>query len=285
MEEMRVEIAKNRTGAVNAIKKLSMVRSEDSLSILMQYLNDHRNDANRIEDLGDVTVDPLWDLVRGMIRMLEDPPYLRGYTSPEQLDGWQRWWKETKPPHITPISDGLTDSVSVCYAKLAEWGYVDAVYQLYLHMGTQSIPVIRRLARLGDKAFPVLGHQTVRGAAQTLLARQGNQEELARIMKELDGPEYPDAIVKLQYIGGNVAFNALLGSLTLQTFMSHSDRDRRYIDAEGKKLRVAVMAALSNMVTNPPLPPEAAPTPENTQKWATWWEANKAKNVLKNRSR
>jgi hypothetical protein len=282
MEELRAETAKSKASAISAIKKLSMVRSEDSLSILMQYLNDHRNDATRIENLGDVTVDPLWDLVRGMIGMLENPPYSRGYTSPEQLDGWQRWWKETKPPHITPISDGLTDSITVCYAKLAEWGYVDAVYQLHLRMGTQSIPLLRRLARLGDKAFPVLGHQTVRGAAQTLLAREGDQEEFARIVKELDGPEYPDAIVKLQYIGGTGAFYALLGSLTLQAFMSHSDRDRRYIDAEGKKLRVAVMAALSNMVTNPPLPPEAPPTPENIQKWTTWWEANRVKNVLKN---
>lgn len=282
MEELRSEIGKNGSSAINAIKKLTMIRSEASLSVLMQYLIDHRNLSERIENLGDVSVDPLWDVVRAMIEMLEEPPYSRGYTSREQLDGWERWWKETRPPHITPISEGLTDSVSICYARLAEWGFVDGVYQLYLHLGAQSVPLLKRLARLGDKAFPVAGYKTARGAAQTLLARQGDQEEFTKIVKELDGSEYPDAVAKLQYISGPAAFEALLRSLSLQTFMLHSDREKKYIDAEGQKLRIALMQALSKMVANPPLPPDAAPTPENIQKWTTWWEANKEKNVLKN---
>jgi HEAT repeat protein len=279
--QLRTEIEKNPD---KAIAKLTIIRTEASLSILMQYLIEHKNDPKRIEDMGDVANDPLWPAIQGMINMLEDPPYSRASTLPSQLDGWQRWWEQTKPPHITPISQGLADPTSVCLARLSEWGYADAVYELYLHMGKNSIPVLKRLAHLGDKAFPTSSVKTVRGAAQTLLAREGDQEQFEKIVKELDTTNYLDAVGKLQYIGGPASFEALMHSLTLQTFLPNVARDtnRSYLDTESKRLREAVMTALSNLVAKPPLPPQAPPTSENIEKWNAWWAANKGKNVFKN---
>jgi hypothetical protein len=34
-------------------------------------------------------------------------------------------------------------------------------------------------------------------------------------------------------------------------------------------------STLAKMVENPPLPADAAPTPENIQKWKDWWARNK----------
>lgn len=47
-----------------------------------------------------------------------------------------------------------------------------------------DVPLLQRLARLGDNAYP--SFMTVRGAAEALLAREGDNEEFERIVTELD---------------------------------------------------------------------------------------------------
>src|ERR1044071_1678273 len=274
LEELNSELTKSPT---RAIEKLVMVRSEASLSILMQYLITHKDPAKRIKDYGDYMDDPLEPALKGMVAMLEDPPYSRPSTLPTEIDGWQKWWEQSKPPRIVPISEGLADPVSSCLARLAEYGDADPVSELYTRRGKNSIPVLQRLARLGDKRFSTANFKTAPGLAQTLLAREGDRAQFEKIVKELDDASYSDAVAKLQYIGSPASFEALLHALSLRTFMSHSNRDPKYIENEGKKLQVSIMAALSNMVSKPPLPPDAPPTPENRQTWAVWWEVNKNK--------
>jgi hypothetical protein len=47
--------------------------------------------------------------------------------------------------------------------------------------------------------------------------------------------------------------------------------DRSYMKTDEEKLQRAVMAALSDLVNNPPLPPNAPPTLENISIWNDWW--------------
>jgi len=172
----------------------------------------------------------------------------------------------------------VSDTKARCLARLAEWGDADSVFELYQYSGKSILPVLERFARLGDKTWETSPTKTVRGNAQTILAKEGDRTQLEKIIRELDDLSYADGISKLQFIGGYQSFEALLSALSLRTFM-RSERwrhyDRAYMKDDERKLQTSLMAVLSSMVKNPPLPADAESTPENIRTWNEWWEKNK----------
>ena len=290
IEQLKQELQKNAkvhsVAIFDTILKLGAARSDASLSILAEYVIQNRHNEKRRFDYGDTSDDPLKHAIQQLIAMLEDPPF-KGTESPyyeSQLDGWQKWWETTKPPRITPIYASLSEPQAQCLARYAEWGYADEVFRLYSHFGRDSIPALHRLARLGDKSWPTSPLDTVRGNAQTIVAKEGDDEQFQRIVRDLDDRAYPDAIRKLRYIGGKKSVEALLHALTLSSFMRSEywkTRDQTYVKAEGRKLQRLAMDALATMFKDPPLPPSAEPTPDNIHKWEDWWTRNKGSAPLR----
>jgi hypothetical protein len=210
--------------------------------------------------------------------MVDDPPHIQGFfTDPDHLSKEDTWWKSTKPPWVTSVAESMPDPKSRCLERLGEWGFVEAPRELFLLLGKDSVPALQKLARvgnprLGDKDWPTPPAGSVRGNAQTILAKPGDQEQFDRIVKELDESAiYRDAIEKLHYVSSRESFEVLLHSLGLNTFpkdrYSAPDKTLHYF---GEKLQKGLMTALSEMVVNPPLSPDAPATDANIQKWREW---------------
>jgi hypothetical protein len=85
----------------------------------------------------------------GLIAMLSASPFPQPVTDKAHLDGWEKWWKTATPPLIRPIYEDMPDEQSRCLARLAEWGFPDAVVKLYLHSGQGTVTALQTLARLG----------------------------------------------------------------------------------------------------------------------------------------
>lgn len=291
LNELDHEIRSNNTGSVLlAIKTLSLVHSDAALKMLMQYLVTNKLNLRRVRIEGDAVEDPMIPVLKGLIANVEDPPYTQPFlTDPDHLNQWEKWWKETKPPRVVHVYEGMPDAKSECLARLGEWGFEDAPRKLFLDLGKKSIPALEKLADIGnpvagDKEWPTSLLGSVRGNAQVILAKAGDRKEFEKIVKELDQPGvYQDAIRKFQYISTRDAFEVLLKSLTLNSF----PKDRYYapdgtLHLVGEKLQKDVLAALSEMVVSPPLPPDVAATDANMEKWREWWRVNKDEDVLKN---
>ncbi len=281
-QEFQVSAKTHKPEIFETIAKLGAVRNETSVTTLIGYLIQNRDNPKRKFDYGDTGDDPLARAIEQLTSMLEDPPFKGAYPpSPNyelQLDEWQSWWQSTKPPHVTSIYMEVSDTKARCLARLAEWGDADSVFELYQYSGKSILPVLERFARLGDKTWETSPTKTVRGNAQTILAKEGDRTQLEKIIRELDDLSYADGISKLQFIGGYQSFEALLSALSLRTFM-RSERwrhyDRAYMKDDERKLQTSLMAVLSSMVKNPPLPADAESTPENIRTWNEWWEKNK----------
>jgi len=97
-------------------------------------------------------------------------------------------------------------------------GFSDAIFPLAAEGGTTVKMVLHSFAEIGDKSRPVSSFDTVRGKAQSALAKLGDARELEKILEELHSIEYRDAVKKLQYIGGQVAVAALSTRLKNMVF-------------------------------------------------------------------
>ncbi len=262
------------------IEKLGEVRSDASVSMLMRYVVRYRRDPKSAVGYG-VGENPLIQALAVLIDMVSDSPYSDTISDPVHLDGWEQWWKTTKPPFITPIYEGMPDAQSRCLARLAESGFPDSVRDLYLHLGQGSVSALQTLAHLGGVESGTPSFGSVSSEARLILAKAGDQEQFEKIAEQLDDLGYNRAIAKLRYIANDKSFEALLRSLSLGNFPKYRyyapDKTIHYV---GEKLQKSVMAALSQMVANPPLPPDAPATEANITAWNSWWKANKGKHVL-----
>jgi hypothetical protein len=281
-KELEEEINGKPGSAILAIGKLEGIRSDAAVSILMDYVIRNKQNPKRGLDHGDVVEDPMLKALAGLIGMLSAPPYSQPFTDKAHLDGWEKWWKATRLPLLTPLYEGMPDEQSRCLARLTEWGFPDAVVALYLHSGQGSVAALQTLARLGGGGPANSPFLFVSKAAQVTLAKAGDEEQFSEVVKELDDLGYEDAITKLRYIANGQAFDALLRSLNLVAFPKYryyaEDKTLHYT---GEQLQKSVMAALSEMVVNPPLPADAPANDANIKAWNSWWEANKARDVLR----
>lgn len=150
----------------------------------------------------------------------------------------------------------------------------------------------------------------MQGNIEVALAMLGDKQMLDQIRQELeDSPYYWDylpleAVRKLKFIGGSVAVDTLVdalgnlrglqkeGGANLAQCMQPSvytglhptpeqqENLRKYCDSLPYFIRIGqvntlILQALAQMVKNPPLAADAAPTPENFKKWKDWWNENK----------
>ena len=296
LHQLDQEIQSRKT-VIQGISKLAEVRSEASLTILMNYVLANKLNWRRLILMGDTGDDPIVHALKGIIAMANDPPYTQPLlTDPARLDAWETWWKTTKPPHVSLFSETMPDTKSRCLVRLGERGFREAPRELYLTLGRDSIPALRSLTHvgnpvLGDKESPTSPVGTVRGNAQVTLAKAGDREELLKIINELDSLNLKDAVEKLGYIADKDAFEALINALSLKTFLPNSDNSRVVIGPdgvttyyriyEGQSLGKEVLKALSLLAVDPPLPPDAPVTDANFETWRKWWQANREKDVLR----
>lgn len=282
LDELEKETRGKPTEVVQAIAKLSKVRSEASATILMLYVIRNRRNSKRAVELGDVGEDPILGALAGLIGMLTDPPYATPLYDQSRLDVWEKWWSSKTRQKITSIAEGLPDERSRCLARLAEDGFADAVRELYLHAGQSSVPALETLINLGNGGMspPI---SMAGNIARAILTKAGDQLQFERIVRDLDGlASYPGAIETLRYVANKQSFEALLHSLNLTNF----PKNRYYapdntLRPVGEKLQKEVMAALSQMVVDPPLAADAPVTDANIQTWQEWWQANQHKDVLR----
>lgn len=283
LDELQVEIqGKQAMRVVQAVEKLARVRSYSSGDILMRYVAANESNPHRVINSGDVTQDPIIEAMNALIGMAEDPPFTFPFIDKMHLEAWKNWWKTDGSRAIVPIVAELPDDKSRCLGRLADSGFPDAVRDLYLYLGSRSMPALRHLAKLSNESKVASPFQSVSGVAQLTLAKAGDDEQFDNVAKGLDDLDYEAAITKMKYIATPQAFEALLHSLTLTRFPKYryyaADKSLHFV---GEKLQVAVMAALSQMVVHPPLPPDAPPTETNIAAWTSWWVKNRDQHVLR----
>jgi hypothetical protein len=179
-------------------------------------------------------------------------------------EDWLDWGKHEKPIPFS-ISEDFQDPYEQCLGRKVEWGFDMALVDLGATGDQRAVPGIKKLGTMGyayegyvgSKApFIWLRHDYV----ETALARLGDAKAFDVVVSHLKTQSFQTEIQKLQIIGGKEAVEALVNS-------------SNYFNTSiwGKPF----MAALSRMVQNPPLPPEANSTAENIRKWKDWWAKNK----------
>jgi hypothetical protein len=114
----------------------------------------------------------------------------------------------------------------------------------------------------------------VRGRAQAALAKLGDPDEFKAIADELESPGCFDAVIKMQYIGGRKAVEALIESLKGTNFLSeYPDYKNDGRNAPRMKLGhdQAITNTLAKMVV---APPENTGKPGSRRMWLDWWVKN-----------
>jgi hypothetical protein len=152
----------------------------------------------------------------------------------------------------------------------------------------------------------------IQGNLQAALLRFGDQKTANQVATELNEfPVYPgyfpfEAIRKLRFAEGKTAVGILIDGLGSSNRVSQ-DAQKDFDACVGRVVPVnqpsqqqkeaaqkacagsfswadrrtgLILGALAEMVKNPPLPANAPPTSENSQKWKDWWTRNRDKAVF-----
>jgi hypothetical protein len=152
----------------------------------------------------------------------------------------------------------------------------------------------------------------IQGNLQAGLLRFGDQTTAGQVATELNSfALYPgyfplEAIRKLRFAGGKTAVGILIDGLGSSNRISQDAQtnfdacvlrvtavnqpSREQKEAAQKacagsfswaeRRTSLILTALAEMVKDPPLPANAPPTPENSQKWKDWWTRNRDKAVF-----
>jgi hypothetical protein len=285
------------------------VGDDRAITALMDYLESRQFDLSRIRNQGDYQVDPLTTVVDAMFniaqrRRVSDLPSKwpgKFQSWAQYLQMWKAWWDGHKETHLStaPYED-VADPTLRCLARTVDWGFADGLLVIAEKFGQNSASLLESFPRAED--FEPMG--TIPGNLQAALGRVGDLRSEEQMANELQqGDSFLDALDKLQFVGGAQAVNALVGVLgvptttferarrqkeeCLSTFSEWKDNKQRefnvrrcdtvYESAERdyNLLQKSVLAVLSGMVKDPPLPSGTLPTPESFRTWKEWWEQNK----------
>ena len=243
-----------------AINKLLTVHNSRSISMIMAYLDAHPGPIM----LG-CEVDNCYNYVPEIYKSLADVVV----NAPVQRKGkykgdWILWGKHEQPVPFT-LSEEFQDPYEQCLARKVEWGFDMALVDLAATGDQRAIPKIKQFGTLGypyggyaGSAAPFLWlrHDYV----ETALAKLGDGSQFAIIVAHLKTNSFQTEIQKLRIIGGKDSVEALVNS-------------SNYFNTVwgGPFLK-----ALSQMLQNPPLPPDAAPSEQNIRTWKDWWAKNKS---------
>ena len=207
--------ASSGLSAQNAIAKLGRVGGDVAIRAIIQYFLQLENDRRRIANLGDTFLDPLVPVLRVLEPALQDPPAPSSLATQDLEDRWTRWFAENKLRNVTwsvQVPNNLTIRQR-CLVRKIRWGFTQAILDLAADNDRKVLPVLRELASVGEKNSRVSPYDTVRGKAQTALAKLGDREEFNAILVELKTINFSDAIDKLRAIGGRSTVEALIDAL------------------------------------------------------------------------
>jgi hypothetical protein len=263
LEELDKELnGKGSGSSVWAIDKLVIANNPRAISMIMAYLAAHPDPIMLGCEVDDCYDDvPL--IFNALADVVENAPIKGNGKYRGSRADWLDWWKREKPIPFS-ISGDFQDPYEQCLGRKVEWGFDMALVDLGATGDQRAVPGIQKLGAMGyayegfvgSKApFIWLRHDYV----ETALAQLGDAKEFDVVVSHLKTQSYQTEIQKLQIIGGKPAVEALVNS------------SNYFNPSWGKPF----LAALSRMVQNPPLPPEANPTADNIRKWRDWWAKNK----------
>jgi hypothetical protein len=252
--ELEAELKGKIGSSLWAIHKLLLVNNPRSISMILTYLDAHPGPI-----LLGCETDACYDDVRVIYGELADGIV----NAPVQRTGrykgdWLLWSKQETPlPYA--ISGDFQDPYERCLGRKIEWKFDMAIVDLGATGDPRAVPGIKKFGSVGYPLNESLGSRVQYPSyfwlrhdyVETALAELGDTQAFSTIAARND-------IQKLQLIGGKRAVEALIES-------------RNFNTAQGR----LSLKALSQMVQNPPLPPEASPSAENIQTWKQWWAKNK----------
>jgi HEAT repeat protein len=277
-EEALQQLEQDMNGASHggwATGKLLRAADDKSIAILMRFLVAHLTDNSLYVNMGDYGSDVRYAIINGLAPALQNPPTEPSGVPTVTFEKWAAWWEQNKGKPLTlVISRDLQDPYLQCLARKFEWGFPEAILDLGAAGNAQAIPALRKLAQLGDQRSRASGINTVRGRAQAALVKLGDSEEFKAIADELESPGCFDAVIKMQYIGGRKAVEALIESLKGANFLSaYPDYKNDGRNAPRMKLGhdQAITNTLAKMVVSPP---EITGKLASKKMWLAWWARN-----------
>jgi hypothetical protein len=241
------------------------------VTILMNYFVSRMSDSSRIIDFGDTSYDPLVPVERALSLIVMSPPAdLNGGLSLD-VNRWQAWWDhrvESRP--VTPSIQVIFSSSRLqCLLRKIEWGFPDAILDLETLGGKQVIPTLKELSQMGVAMPRTAEFKSIKGRAQSALAKLGDSEELHEIERELNFMGFADAVQKLQYIGGESAVTVLVTALADPEFLSDKGIPKSNMKKYSKDRDRLIISALITMVVVDRGSVRAA------KQWKKWWARNK----------
>jgi hypothetical protein len=262
--ELEIELnRKDFLYTVWTIDKLLIVNTPRSISMIMAFLAAHPGPIT----LG-CEVDHCYDdvplIFNALADVVENAPIRTNGKFTDSREDWIKWSKREKPIPFS-LSEDFQDPYEQCLGRKVEWGFDMALVDLGAAGDQRAVPAIRQLGTMG---YPYNGYVGTRAPfiwlrhdfVETALAELGDAEEFAIIVHELHTNAFQTAALKMQIIGGKKAVSALLEAS---------------VNPDYAMFNQALFKSLSQMVQEPPLPPNADPTAENLQKWQAWWAKNK----------
>jgi hypothetical protein len=258
-----------------ATGKLLRAGDDKSIAILMTFLVAHLTDNSLYVDMGDTGSDVRYAIIDGLAPALLNPPTEPSGVPTVTLEKWAAWWQQNKGAPLTlVISTDLQDPYLQCLARKFEWGFPEAILDLGAAGNSQAMPALKKLTHIGDQRLRASGINTVRGRAQAALAKLGDPDEFKAIADELESPGCFDAVIKMQYIGGRKAVEALIESLKGANFLSeYPDYKNDGRNAPRMKLGhdQAITNTLAKMLVSPPA---ITGKPGSKRMWLAWWAQN-----------
>jgi len=250
--------------SVWAINKLLLVNTPRSTLMILAYLAAHPGPIT----LGCET-DACYDFVplvfQSLADVVENAPIKFNGKYRGSLEDWLAWSKHEKPIPFS-ISADFQDPYEQCLGRKVEWGFDMALVDLGASGDQRAVP---RIQKLGTMGYPYNGYVGVRAPSnfiwlrhdyvETSLARLGDPKEFDIIVAHLKTQSFQTEIQKLQIVGGKDAVEALVNS------------SNYFNTVWGRPF----LKVLSEMLQNPPLPPDADLSLQNIHKWKDWWAKNK----------
>jgi hypothetical protein len=275
LEQLKDELNRQKANE-NTIYKLARVRTAESVGILMDYLIRYEHDRSRILDMGDVGYDPLNLIVLQLKQTVANgPEYDAATIYPMQLQKWREWWERTGNKELFPSFEKRFsgDKYRQCLARKIDWGFPDAL--LDLDNSDKEERFTQFFRDLAGPGLPgVSAFHTIRGNAQTILAKRGDKQEFEKIVAEFNTMQYVDAIPKLLYMGNLKSVGVLIESMDLANFLAGGRKTltKQIYDIEANRYLKFVFAALAAIAKSPPVSAQAPPTKENIERWKQWWK-------------
>lgn len=265
LNELRDELNSQHGG--DSIEKLLRVGSNEAIAALMGYLHNHANDAALSRRYGDYTVDTRLAILKGIARLIPNPPADSSGGFDLSIQTWLDLWNQGK---IQALSLPMpADEYLQCLARKIEWGFPDAILDLANTGDMRVVPALQILTRVGDQASTL---NTISGRARFALAKLGDQAEFSRVVKGLETSGYPGVIEELRLIGGKEAVGALVNALGDPNFLPEHKQYQQMYAREVNDRDKAIEDALSKLVSSPP---RAKPNQNKKELWKEWWYRNK----------